>query len=99
MPHLPPAGLACVDNGETAEKTVKPEFFDKAPPTPSHMKKWRKEPTPGKIILHPGVAEDHDHERIGTYGRVEPVGVKVHEVLNSAPKSYLLEVANGKKEA
>jgi len=99
MPHLQPAGLACVDNGETAEKTIKPEFFDKAPPTPPHMTKWRKEEEPGKVILHPGVADDHDHERIRVYGRAEPVGVKVHEIMNSAPKSYLLEVAKQKKEA
>ena len=94
-----PAGLACVDNGETAEKTIKPEFFDKAPPTPPHMARWRKETTPGVVCLHPGVADDHDHDRVGIYGRAEPVGVKVHEVLNSAPKSQLIETTTAKKEA
>jgi len=98
-PHLPPAGLAGEDNGETAEKTIKPEFFGKAPPTPPMMRRWRKETEPGKICLHPGVADDRDHERVSTYGRAEPVGVKVHEVLNVAPKSYLIEKAVEKKEA
>jgi len=99
MPHLRPAGLAGEDNGESAEKTIKPEFFDKAPPTPATMQKWRKDTQPGKTILHPGVADDRDHERIHTYGRAEPIGVKVHEVLNVAPKSMLIEKAIEKKEA
>ena len=98
-PHLPAAGLTNEAHGETAEKTLKPEFFGKAPPTPTHIKKWRKETEPGKICLHPGVAEDADYARLDVYGRSEPVGVKVHEVLNTAPKSYLIEKATEKKEA
>ena len=63
-PHLPAAGLTNEAHGETAEKTLKPEFFGKAPPTPTHIKKWRKETEPGKICLHPGVAEDADYDEI-----------------------------------
>ena len=74
-PHLAAAGLSGEGHTETAEKTLKPEFFDKAPPTPPHIKKWRKETAPGKICLHPGVAEDSDFARLPVYGRAEPVGV------------------------
>ena len=40
---------------------------------------------PGRVPA--GVADDADHQRLDVYGRAEPVGVKVHEVLNTAPKS------------
>lgn len=98
-PHLPAAGQHGEPNAVTAEQTLKPEFFDQAPPTPPHIKKWRKETAPGKICLHPGVAEDSDYARLDTYGKSEPVGVKVHEVLNTAPKSYLMEKAVEKRES
>jgi hypothetical protein len=64
------------------------------------MKKWRKNYEPGVRQIHPGVADDQDYKKNGDvpYGRSEPVGVKVHDVLNVAPKSYLLEKANQKKE-
>ena len=99
MPQLRGAGLQGDSNGETAEKIIKPEFFAKAPPTPPHVKKWRKEVLPGAPCLHPGIAGDKDHERIAVYGKAEPVGVKVHEVLNTAPKSQLISEAIEKKEA
>jgi len=54
---------------------------------------------PGAVILHPGVSSDTAHERLSVYGRPEPVGVKVHEVLNVAAKSQLLEQQQEKKEA
>jgi len=86
---------------DTTERTLKPEIFNPATtePTPEHMLKWRKDTEPGKVCLHPGVADDADHQRIEVYGRAEPVGVKVHEVLNTAAKSYLVEQAVAKKES
>jgi len=99
MPHLPPAGLGGEHTEESAEKTIQPDLHFQAPPTPAHMAKWRKDYMPGKTVLHPGVADDRDHERIYTYGRAEPVGVKTHELMNIAPKSYLIEKAIEKKES
>lgn len=96
-PGLPPAGLEDPTSDETAERTLKAEGLA-APPTPDHMKKWRKDYTPGKQCSHPGTADDLDYKRLDVYGRAEPVGVKVHDVLNVAPKSYLLEKAVQKKE-
>jgi len=108
-PHLPPAGLGgegghsllqtSGDREDTAEKTLKPDVYERAPPTPDYMKKWRKDYTPGKVLLHPGFSTDVDHERLEVYGRPEPVGVKVHEVLNTAPKSDIMDRNNEKKEA
>jgi len=97
-PHLPAAGLADPSSDESAERTLKNEGLP-APPTPDHMKKWRKDYTPGKTQLHPGIADDTVHHRLEVYGRAEPVGVKVHDVLNVAPKSFLLEKAEQKKES
>ena len=87
MPHLPGAGITGGAPDETAERTLKPELYAKPPPTPQEIAKWRKQIEPGKTVLHPGVASDLDHTRLSTYGRVEPVGVKVHEIMNVAPKS------------
>ena len=98
-PYLPPAGMAAMGSAETAEQTLKPEIYSPEAPCPDHIKKWRKETEPGKICLHPGVADDADHEAISVYGKADPVGVKVHEVLNTAPKSYLIEKAIEKKES
>ncbi|KAL3914570.1 MAG: hypothetical protein SGPRY_007576 [Prymnesium sp.] len=99
MPHLPAAGITGEDSADTTEMTMKPQLYDQPPPTPPSIARWRKDMQPGKVCLHPGIAEDRDHERISTYGRAEPVGVKVHEVLNVAPKSYLMEKAIEKKES
>ena len=124
-PGLPPAGLEDLTSDETAERTLKAEGLA-APPTPDHMKKWRKDYTPGKQCSHPGTSDDLDYRRLEVYGRSEPVGVKVHDapshthppptpthprthphrpptpkvhdVLNVAPKSYLLEKAVQKRE-
>jgi len=98
-PHLPAAGLDGGGDGESTEVTIKPGIYNPEPPCPSDIKKWRKDMTPGKVIMHPGVADDADHLRLDVYGRAEPVGVKVHEVLNTAPKSYLIEKAVEKKES
>jgi hypothetical protein len=93
------AGLADELSAETADKTLRGEGLV-VPKTPDHMKKWRKNYEPGVRQIHPGVADDQDYKKNGDvpYGRSEPVGVKVHDVLNVAPKSYLLEKANQKKE-
>ena len=74
MPHMPPAGLgySAAHAEETAEKTLQPDIYEKPPPTPDYMKKWRKDYDPGKSCLHPGLAEDTDHERLPVYGRPEP---------------------------
>lgn len=98
-PHLPAAGVGGETSEETAEKILKPEIYNPEAPVPAQIKKWRKETEPGKICLHPGVADDADHQRLDVYGRAEPVGVKVHEVLNTAPKSYLIEKNIEKKES
>jgi len=79
--------------------TLKPNYYNPAPPTPDYMKRWRKDTTPGKVILHPGVHDDKNHEQLDVYGRPEPVGVKVHEVLDVAPKSEIAEKRIEKKEA
>ena len=98
-PHLPAAGVGGEASEETAEKILKPDIYNPEGAVPEHMKKWRKDTMPGKICLHPGVADDADHQRLDVYGRAEPVGVKVHEVLNTAPKSYLIEKNVEKKES
>ena len=98
-PHLPPAGLGGGPADETAERTLQPDIYNPEGPCPPHMQKWRKNTIPGTICLHPGVADDADHERLSVYGKADPVGVKVHEVLNTAPKSYLIEKATEKKES
>ena len=61
-PYLPPAGMAAMGSAETAEQTLKPEIYSPEAPCPDHIKKWRKETEPGKICLHPGVADEADHE-------------------------------------
>ena len=61
--------------------------------------RWRKDYEPGKVCIHPGISEDTDHTRIARYGKVEPVGAKVCDIMNVAPKSELLERAQKKKEA
>ena len=90
--HRPAGDIASVRN-DSAEAALKPAFVPEG-----DMHKWRKDATPGKICLHPGVADDKVHERVHVYGRVEPVGVKVHEVLNTAPRSHLIEKTLEKKE-
>jgi len=99
--YLPAAGLGPGSAEDTAERTLKPEMYNPmtTDPCPDHIKKWRKETEPGKVILHPGVADDADHERLSVYGKPDPVGVKVHELLNIAPKSHLIEKATAKTEA
>lgn len=97
-PHLPPAGLAG-EGSDSAERCLKQDIYNPEPPCPEQIVKWRKNVTPGDICLHPGLADDADHLRVNVYGKAEPVGVKVHEVLNTAPKSYLMETAKEKKEA
>lgn len=98
-PHLPAAGLGGGGDGESTEVSLKPDKYNPEPPCPEHIKKWRKDMTPGKVCLHPGVADDADHERLHVYGRAEPVGVKVHEIMNTAPKSILIAKAQQKKES
>ena len=72
-PHMQAAGYIPAVEGEaaTAENTLKPEFFSQAPPTPEYMRKWRKDTSPGKTCLHPGVADDTSHHNVAVYGRVE----------------------------
>jgi len=98
---LPAAGLEPGSAEDNAERTLKPDIYNPATtvPTPDHIIKWRKATEPGKVCLHPGVADDADHLRLDVYGRAEPVGVKVHEVLNTAPKSYLLSQREAKNES
>ena len=98
-PHLRAAGVGGEPDGESTEVTLKPELYNPEPTCPAHIKKWRKEMEPGKVCLHPGVADDADHERLEVYGRAEPVGVKVHEVLNTAPGSELISKTLMKKES
>ena len=100
-PYLPPAGLGGGPEDETCERALKPDIFnpDASAPCPEDIRKWRKNTTPGAVCLHPGLADDADHQRIEVYGKADPVGVKVHEVLNTAPKSYLIEQATAKKES
>jgi len=100
-PHLRAAGLGGGSDGESCEVTLKPELYNDRvkDPCPVPMQKWRKDMTPGRVILHPGVADDTDFQRLEIYGKAEPVGVKVHEVLNTAPKSMLLAKATAKKES
>ena len=71
-PHLPAAGVGGETSEETAEKILKPEIYNPEAPVPAQIKKWRKETEPGKICLHPGVADDADHQRLDVYGRAEP---------------------------
>jgi len=97
-PHLSSAGQGNEQCDESTEQTLKPEIFDRAPPTPDYLKKWRKNHEPGTTCLHPGYAEDEDYKQLNVYGKAEPVGVKVHEIMNTAPKSYLLEQAERRKE-
>ena len=98
-PYLPPAGLGGGPADETAERTLQPDIYNPEGPIPVELRKWRKNTTPGEICLHPGVADDADHQRLDVYGVPNAVGVKVHEVLNTAPKSYLIEKATEKKES
>jgi len=98
-PNLRAAGLAHVAGEDTSERTLKPDIYNPEPVCPDHIKKWRKEMTPGQLCLHPGVADDADHQRLEVYGRSEPVGVKVHEVLNIAPTSELMATQLAKKES
>ena len=100
-PFLPAAGLGATRDEalNTAERILKPDIYAPEAPVPEELKKWRKQMEPGQVCLHPGVADDADHERLEVYGKADPVGVKVHEVLNIAPKSYLIEKATEKKES
>ena len=77
MPHLKAAGIGGGGDGESCEVTLKPEIYNKKmkEPCPEHILKWRTDFTPGRVILHPGVAEDTDFKRLEVYGRSEPVGV------------------------
>tara|TARA_B100000795_G_C22764568_1_gene425113 strand:+ start:145 stop:795 length:651 start_codon:yes stop_codon:yes gene_type:complete len=100
IPHLPGAGLADELNDESTDRTLRGDGVI-VPTTPDHMKKWRKNYDPGVQAQHPGVADDMDYKRgeiDPIYGRVEPVGVKVHDIMNVQAKSFLLEKANLKNE-
>ena len=57
-PHLPAAGLGGGGDGESTEVTLKPDIYAPEPACPEHIRKWRKDMAPGKICLHPGVADD-----------------------------------------
>ena len=101
QPHLPGAGSngGAAGNIDTTEQILKPDVYMPEKPTPAHVQRWRKDYEPGKVCIHPGISEDTDHTRIARYGKVEPVGAKVCDIMNVAPKSELLERAQKKKEA
>ena len=80
-------------NIDTTEQILKPDVYMPEKPTPAHVQRWRKDYEPGKVCIHPGISEDTDHTRIARYGKVEPVGAKVCDIMNVAPKSELLERA------
>ena len=100
IPHIRGAGQADEPSDESTDRTLRGDGVV-VPTTPPHMKKWRKNHEPGVQSTHPGVADDLDYKRgeeDPIYGRTEPVGVKVHDIMNVAPKSFLLDKANLKKE-
>merc|ERR1712216_409055 len=74
---------------------------DPKPGTPEDVKKWRKSTIqePGRICLHPGVSDDLDFRRVGTYGVKTPMGAKVKELIQMPPPSKLMEKAIIKKES
>ena len=101
---VPPPGTARPEADEpddnSTDRTLRGDGLV-VPTTPPHIKKWRKNHEPGVQSTHPGVADDLDYKRgeeDPIYGRTEPVGVKVHDIMNVAPKSFLLDKANLKKE-
>ncbi len=100
IPHIRGAGAADEPSDESTDRTLRGDGLV-VPTTPPHIKKWRKNHEPGVQSTHPGVADDLDYKRgeeDPIYGRTEPVGVKVHDIMNVAPKSFLLDKANLKKE-
>ena len=70
-PFLPAAGLGATRDEalNTAERILKPEIYAPEAPVPEELKKWRKQMEPGQVCLHPGVADDADHERLEIYGK------------------------------
>ena len=100
IPHIRGAGAADEPDDNSTDRTLRGDGLV-VPTTPPHIKKWRKNHEPGVQSTHPGVADDLDYKRgeeDPIYGRTEPVGVKVHDIMNVAPKSFLLNKANLKKE-
>lgn len=98
MPQIPAAGITMSMPNESTANSMHP---DAPPPTPDEIHKWRKSSihAPGTVSKHPGYAEDFDHLRVEVYGKPTDVGYGVQDLMQTAPKSYLIERAIEKKEA
>jgi hypothetical protein len=98
MPQIPAAGISMFMANESTAFSMRP---DPPPPTPDEIHKWRKSAihAPGTVSKHPGYAEDTDHLRVQVYGKPSDEGYGVQDLMQTAPKSYLIERALEKKEA
>jgi len=98
MPQLPAAGVTKFMANESTAQSMRPE----APPsTPDDMARFRKSTihAPGTMSKNPGYAEDTDHLRVQVYGKASAEGYGVQDLMQTAPKSYLIERTIEKKEA
>jgi len=98
MPQLPAAGVTLFVPNESTAHSMHPT---PPPPTPDEMARWRKSTihAPGSASKHPGYAGDTDHLRVQVYGKRSDDGIGVQDLMQTAPKSYLIERALEKKEA
>lgn len=98
MPHIPPAGVTLFMPNESTARSMRPE---PPPPTPDEMAKWRKSSVhaPGVVSKHPGYAGDTGHLRVPVYGKPSDHSHGVADLMQTAPKSHLIESALAKKEA
>ena len=60
IPKILTAGTSTGGRGESAAACLKPDFYKNEPPTPEHIKKYRKsfQNQPGFKQVHPGMIED-----------------------------------------
>jgi hypothetical protein len=98
MPQIPAAGYTQHKPNDSAANTLRTQV---PPPTPDDIAKWRKSTihAPGSVSKHPGFAEDTDYLSVPVYGKKTDVGYGVEELMQTAPKSYLIEQAIQKREA
>mmetsp|Transcript_10706 Transcript_10706/g.31838 ORF Transcript_10706/g.31838 Transcript_10706/m.31838 type:complete len:427 (+) Transcript_10706:2-1282(+) len=98
MPQIPAAGVTMFVPNDSAANSMRPTT---PPATPDDIHKWRKSSihAPGTISKHPGYVDDKDHLRVQMYGKKSDEGIGVQDLMQTAPKSHIIERALEKKEA
>eukprot|EP00744_Colponema_vietnamica_P004533 GILI01006748.1.p1 GENE.GILI01006748.1~~GILI01006748.1.p1 ORF type:complete len:449 (+),score=65.06 GILI01006748.1:52-1347(+) len=100
-PSMAAAGKVTALATEATEVCVKPDIYGRAPPTPEHVKKYRKSfySEPGMKIRHRGLVNDPAPDTNAVYGRKTGVGEHVSDVFAVQRASQLQEYLRQRKES